>query len=147
MEKKQQGQIREIEGEYDYLEVGHLSPLDSRLSSRRAPLEGSRAGCHRASLGAQYVTRLAPLGRLCLKFANITRAVQDGIQEEIDTIVRDEVARKCPSFIPRDIQNQLQEHQRALHDSSLPLRFLVYLFPNRALNPSSTRSNLCGLYC
>ena len=104
MEKKQQGQIREIEGEYDYLEVGHLSPLDSRLSSRRAPLEGSRAGCHRASLGARYVTRLAPLDRLCVKFAKITRAVQDGILEEINVIIQDEVARQRPSFIPKDLQ-------------------------------------------
>ena len=72
---------------------------------------------------------------------NITPTVQEGILEEIDAIFRDEVARQRPSFIPKDIQAQLREQQRqleelqrALHDScvvcalsGLSIRFLTVL--------------------
>ncbi|KAM5545118.1 hypothetical protein V8D89_001229 [Ganoderma adspersum] len=55
---------------------------------------------------------------------HLTALVQEGILEEIDAIVREEVARQRPSFISKDVQDQLweqqrqlEELQRALHDS------------------------------
>ncbi|KAI1786619.1 hypothetical protein LXA43DRAFT_897644 [Ganoderma leucocontextum] len=55
---------------------------------------------------------------------HLTTLIQDGVLEEIDAIVQEEVARQRPAFIPQDLQDelreqkmQLEEVQRALHDS------------------------------
>ncbi|KAM5543367.1 hypothetical protein V8D89_002959 [Ganoderma adspersum] len=87
---------RELTRSHAYGRTGAAQTRDSKTKSGIEELLGN-------VLGQGVMERLMAL-------------VQDGILEEIDAIVRDEVARQRPTFIPQNLQDELQEQQRQLEE-------------------------------